>query len=285
MRRLLLLIIALATLLPSLAFGYDVLVLQSRRDPAHEEVLKGFHNGSKPSERVIVLSDYAEVDVIRIVREDRPSLILAIGDAALNATRPVRQTPVVSVMALGIHTVSANRTNVSGIGVYADPNKYLKMFKTMNTRRVGVVYNAAKSGWYMQQARKAAAAAGIELVVREVSSPKESIDKLASLAGKIDILWMLPDSTAVSRENAEAYFRFGQLNSVPVVSFTSSYLGLGAAAVIDIDRPAIGRQAAVMAEQLLNGSDTTPVAFPDIVKPVTNQTVLKRLNISLDAQK
>ena len=71
-------ILVMATLLPVLAQAYDVLVLQSRRDPAYEEVLKGFNNVLKVSKRVIVLSDYAEVDVVRIVREDQPSLILTL---------------------------------------------------------------------------------------------------------------------------------------------------------------------------------------------------------------
>ena len=119
MRRLLLLILALATLLPSLAQAYDVLVLQSRRDPAYEEVLKGFRAAATASQRMIVLSDYAEVDVVRIVREDRPELMLAVGDTALTAARKIQQTPVIAVMSLGIHNQKASQTNLTGIGMFA----------------------------------------------------------------------------------------------------------------------------------------------------------------------
>jgi putative ABC transport system substrate-binding protein len=61
MRRLVLLIVALATLLPTLAQAYDVLILQSRRDPAYEEVLSGFRSGGSISQRVVVLADYQHV--------------------------------------------------------------------------------------------------------------------------------------------------------------------------------------------------------------------------------
>ncbi|OGU16762.1 MAG: ABC transporter substrate-binding protein [Geobacteraceae bacterium GWC2_53_11] len=282
MRRLVLLILALATLLPSLAQAYDVLILQSRRDAAYDEVLKGFHFEKKSSLRLLVLSDYAEVDVVRIVREDRPKLILAVGDAALAAARKIQQTPVVAVMALGVHKRSS-QANVAGIGMFASPERYVSLFRSMKARRVGIVYNPAKSGWYMRQALQAAAVGGIELVTREVSSARDTLGQLATLAGKVDALWMLPDSTAVTRETTEAYFRFGQQHSVPVISFASSYLGLGAAAVLDIDRVAMGRQADAMVAELLRGSraDGAPLEFPRGITVKTNPTVLKHLGSSI----
>jgi putative ABC transport system substrate-binding protein len=288
MRRLAFLILALATLtlLPSLAQAYDVLVLQSRRDPAYEEVLNGFrasHNGSR---RLIVLSDYAEVDIIRIVREDRPRLILAVGDAALTIARKIPQIPVVAVMSLGIHNRKASHSNLTGIGMFAPPERFINMFRAMKTQRVGVVYNPAKSGWYLRLARQAAAEAGIELVTREVSAPRDTVERLATLAGKVDALWMLPDSTAVTRETTEAYFRFGQQQSIPVVSFAANYLGLGAAAVLEIDRNAMGRQAEAMIEALLKGShaDTTLPGFPNGITLKTNPSVLKRLKVSINEE-
>jgi len=277
MRRLILLIIALATLLPSLAFGYDVLILQSRRDTACDEVLKGFRSAQKTSIRMLVMSDYAEVDVVRIVREDQPQVILAVGDAALKAVRKVRNTPVVAVLALGINSASAVQRNLTGISMYASPEGYINMFRNMKTRRVGVIHNPARSAWYLQKARQVAKHAGIELVVREVSSSREAVGQLSSLAGKVDALWMLPDTTAVTRETIEAYFRFGQENSVPVVSFAGSYLGLGAAAAVEINYQALGLQADRLAAAILEGEGTGEVVFPQRTKVKVNQVVLDRL--------
>jgi putative ABC transport system substrate-binding protein len=284
MRRLTFIIIALATLLPSLAQAYDILILQSRRDPAYEDVLKGFRALRSDSLRVVVLSDYAEVDVVRIVREDRPRVILAVGDAALTATRNVRNTPVVAVMSLGINSHKRSHDNLTGVGMLAPPERYIAMFKAMKIRRVGMICNPAKSGWYLRLARQAAEAAGIELVVREVSAPRESIERLSALAGKVDALWMLPDSTAVTRGTVEAYFRFGQEQNIPVVSFAASYLGLGAAAVLEIDRLAIGRQADAMVAEILRGTrrESMSLDFPKGITLKTNASVLKRLRIAIN---
>ena len=284
MRRFILTIFALATLLPSLAQAYDVLILQSRRDPAYEEVVKGFSAKNNASKRLLVMSDYSEVDVVRIVREDRPRVVLAVGDIALTAARKVQQTPVVSIMALGIHNRKVSQSNLSGVGMFAPPERYMSMFKTMKTRRVGVVYNEAKSGWYLTLAHQAAKDAGIELVTREVSIPRDTIDKVSSLAGKVDALWMLPDSIAVTRETTEAYLFFGQQQAVPVVAFAANYLGVGAAAILELDRIAIGSQADAMISKLLNSessenSENSQLRFPkgSIIK--TNPSVLSRLGL------
>ena len=280
MRRFILLILALAILLPSLAQAYDVLVLQSRRDPAYEEVLKGFLADHSPSQRKLVLSDYAEVDVVRIVREDHPRLILAVGDAALKAVRNVRNTPVLSVMTLGINKQSDLQPNLTGISMFVAPERYMSIFQGMKTRRVGVILNPSRSGWYLEQARRAAALAGIELVVREVATPRETPDMLSSLAGKVDALWMLPDTTAVTRETIDAYFSFGQQNSVPVISFSESYLDLGAAAALDIDRYELGRQAAGIAAAFLSGRKIDwQIVYPEKTVVKKNSTVLQSLRI------
>ncbi|RII26745.1 MAG: ABC transporter substrate-binding protein [Geobacter sp.] len=278
MRRLLFVIIALATLFPSLAQAYEVLVLQSSRNAGYEQALKGFRSGCIASQRVVVLSDYAEVDVVRIVREERPRLILAIGDAALAAARKIRQTPVVAVMSFGINA----KANLTGITMFAPPTKYCKLFNQLKVHNVGIIHNPDKTGWYLDTAQKAAEKVGIKLIVRKVASPRETLAQLDSLAGKVDALWMLPDTTAVTRETVEAYFRFGQQQAVPVVSFAASYLGMGAAAAVEIDTIEMGRQAGDMANALLRGSriDTIPLVAPRGTKYRINQSVLGKLDIN-----
>ena len=280
MRYLISLILACATLLPIMAEAYDVLIIQSRRDPAYEEVLKGFRSDRKLSERVIALSDYSEVDIARIVREDQPGLVVTLGDSALTATAKVRQTPVIALMALSAHNLNGSRANVAGIGMFVQPEHYMNIFKGMKARRIGIIHNPAKSGWYLRQAQHSAQQAGIDLVVRSVKDPRDTLNQLESLAGKVDALWMLPDTTAVTRDTAEAYFRFSQEQRIPVISFAAAYLGLGAAAVVEIDRFELGRQANDLAMGFLTGNASgVPFEFPQKIFTRSNPSVLKHLGI------
>ena len=282
LRVLISLIFALLVMVSGLTelFAYDMLVLQSRRDSAYDEVLSGFRSERNISQRVVVLSDYSEVDIVRIRREDQPRVILAVGDAALKTARRVSAVPVVSVMSLAIHRYAGSAHNLTGVGIYAQPQIYMSLFKSMRLRRVGVVYNPARSGWYLQQARQVAAEYGVELVTREVSDSRDVVARVQSLSGKVDALWMLPDITAVTRETTEAYFRFGQEHSLPVVSFAGSYLGLGAAAAVEIERSGLGRQAADITASLLAGRSAAsmPLRFPASTSIKKNTRVIKRLS-------
>lgn len=281
MRRLILLILALATLLPISADAYDVLILQSKRTPANDEVLKGFGFDRKTSRRMLVMSDYAEFDLMRIVREDKPRLILALGDSAVKAARKVQNTPVVAAMSLAITENGVKSDNFSGISMIASPDYYLGQFQKMNKRRIGLIYNPAKNSWYVKQVLKSATEAGIELVLREVFTPREAVNTLSSLTGKVDAFWMLPDTTAVTRETVEAYFLFTQQHNIPLVSFAKPYLGIGAAAVIEVDNVETGRQADHMAQQILSGGAVpTGITMPAKATVRTNQTILNRLGLS-----
>ncbi|MDD2539716.1 MAG: ABC transporter substrate binding protein [Desulfuromonadaceae bacterium] len=275
MRHLVLIILALATLLPSLAQAYDILVLQSSHNTAYDTVLKNFQTTTNASQRVIILSDYAEVNAARIVREDRPQLIFAIGDTAVTATSKIQSTPIVTAMALDI----SSRHNVNGVTVFAPPKDYLKLFKKLKANRVGIVYNPSKTGWYLNKARKAADQAGFKLEERTVRVPREVIAQLNSLAGKVDALWMLPDTTAVTRETTEAYFLFGQQHGVPVIAFASRYLGLGAAAILEIDPAAVGHQAGDMASALLGGASTPRYEELNHTTVKTNASVLRKFSL------
>lgn len=278
---LLALIVCLALLLPALAQAYDVLVLVSRRDSAYEEVLRGFRGMRMFTDRVVILTDYAEADIQRVVREDRPGMVLAMGDSALAAARGIRQIPIVAVMSLGIRDRRNNLPNLAGIDMFAPPDTYLELFKEMKKHRIGVLYDPAKSGWYLRRAQQLAHHYGIKLVVRETPAPRDTLGRLASLKGQVDAVWMLPDTTAVTRETAEAYFVFSQEEQVPVVSFAGAYLTLGAAAVVEIDRPELGRQAADLCSKVLHGTGTADLTFtwPRKTTIKNNRNVLKRLGI------
>jgi len=274
-RCLVLLILALATVLPSRAQAYEVLVLQSHHAAGFDTVLNGFRTRCNASQRTIVLSDYTEVDVGRIVREDNPLLILAIGDNAVKSVRAVRSTPIIAAMSFD----NGSKPNLSFIPMLAAPGRCCHLLRKLKARRVGVIYDPAKTGWYLKFARQAAEKAGIKLIERKVSTSREAIPQLLSLAGNVDALWMFPDVTAVTQETIEAFFRFGLKQGIPVVSFNDRHLGLGAAAVIDIDLAELGLQAGDMAEAFLKrgSAPDAAIVFPRTTTYKTNPSVLDHL--------
>jgi putative ABC transport system substrate-binding protein len=281
LRKIILLILALLfTAGPAAA--YEVLVVQSLRHPAYDEVLRGFRSVCAAESRVLVLSDYAEADVARIVREDRPRLVLTLGDGALKAVRKVRQTPVVAVMALGLRGPRGARANLTGIDMLIPPERYLPLFAAFKAKKTGTLYDPAKTGPYVNRGAAAFRQEGEELVARVVRDPKETLGRLAGLGGKGDSFWLIPDTTAVTRETLPAYFHFTQEQLVPLVSFTALHLGYGAAVVLEFDRADMGKQAGEMALSLFRGASPAdiPLASPRKATVRSNHAVLKRLGFS-----
>ena len=269
-------------LIPIDALCYDLLIVQSQRSPVYDEVMRGFHTEAQFSERVIVLSDYNEIDLVRIVREETPMAIITLGDKALTAARKVRQTPIIALMALSYRVGGNGHSALTGVEVQSSPERYLTIFASINTSRVGIVINSVNSAAYIKQARKAAAGFGIDLVVREVKSSREVSEQLNYLAGKVDALWMLPDSITASGEAADAHFLFSASHKVPVVSFSSTYLASGATMALEIDRFDMGKQGGDMAVSLMSGVGISriPSEMPRKTTVRNNPSVLRRLNLN-----
>lgn len=271
-------------MLASPAAARDVLVVQSVRSALYDEAVKGFRSACPADGGTLVLADYADPELARVIREERPRLIVAVGDGALASLRGTHRAPVVSLMALGLPVRPAESGNVTGVALFAKPDHYLALFRRLRARRVGLVYDPAHTGWYVKLARAAARQYGVELVTREVGDPREAMAQLATLKEAVDALWVIPDTTAVTTQTLEAFFLFGQRQSLPVVSFSAAHLKLGALAAVEADRLELGRQAGEVARELLRGTPAAelPVAFPRRVSVRINEAVGKWLKYPAD---
>lgn len=277
--RALILSIALIILSALPTFAADVLILQASRNQAFVEAVAGFRESCDRSSRVVVLSDYSEVDVARLVREEQAQLVLAVGDPALAAARKAVRVPVVSLMALA--PLGSRSPQVTAIAPVAAPEAYLRLFKEMGRKRVGLISDPKRTVAYLEGARLAAADLGLELVVREARSPKEVLTRLPELKGQVDALWMLPDTTVVTNDTVDAMVRFSMEQQLPLVTFADHYVTKGATASLQTDQSDMGRQAAELGNALFKGTaSNAPLSFPRTTRRL-NDNVAARLGISL----
>ena len=280
--RALLLSLLLALTLSSMpaAWGADVLILQSSRTPAYDEALRGFRAACKSSGHTLVLSDYAEVDVLRIVKEERPRLILAVGDKALAASRKVREVPLLSMLSLSLNLSKRFPDNVGGVAMAVAPGEYLKLFGALGAKRVGVLYDPKKTGLYLKRAAHEARELGFVLVAEPVLEARDLQSKLEKMKGEVDAFWMLPDSTVVTMVNVEALLLFSMSQNIPAVTFTGQYLKNGAAAALEIDPFDMGVQTGEVAASLLRGeARRVQVIPPRKIRLERNESVLRKLRL------
>ncbi|MBU5614532.1 ABC transporter substrate-binding protein [Geomonas azotofigens] len=278
----LLLCILLTWLLAAPALASDLLILQSSRSPVYSEALRGFHAAARNNEQPLVLSDYAEVDVQRLVREERPRLVVAIGDQALIACRKIREVPVVSMLSLSLSQKS-QPDHVGGVTMVAAPGRYLDLFAQLGAKRVGVLYDPKLSGLYLKRAAAEAEDHDVSLTLEPVRNSRELQGKLEKLKNEVDLLWLLPDSTVVTTVNVEALLLFSMTQGIPAVTFTGQYLKNGAAASLDIDPYDMGVQTAELALSLLRSGpyQKVPVLDPRKIRLQVNDRVLRKLRLKV----
>jgi putative tryptophan/tyrosine transport system substrate-binding protein len=267
------------------AFASDVLVLQSLHVKPFDDALRGFRSACKSEAKSVVVADVEGTDIIRLVREERPRLILAIGADALKSVKRIREIPIIHLMVLNPEKITGDARNVFGIDMNIPPEKYLSMMERLNLPKlkVGIFYDPAKTGNLVKKIRQSAVSMGIEIIAREIHNPKEVPEMLIKMRGSCNIFWMLPDSTVVTPQTVEYLLLFTQENRIPIITFAGKYVDYGALASLDIDGFDLGKQAGEMANRVLDGTGISQMRDAGARKAVKklNRKVASKLGINL----
>ena len=267
------------------AFASDVLVLQSMRVKPFDDALRGFRNVCKAESKTVVVSDAEGFDFVRTVREERPSLLLAIGAEALQKVKKIRDIPIIYLMALNPEKITGEAKNFAGVNMNIPPERYLRIMEKLNMPglKVGIFYDPAKNGTFVKRVQQTARSMEIEITTREVHHSKEVPELLAKMKGSCNIFWMLPDSTVVTPETVEYMLLFTLQNRMPVVTFAGKYVDTGALFSLDIDGYDMGKQAGEMANKVLGGTDISDIPNAEARRSVMkiNRKVAQKLGINI----
>ena len=84
--------------------------------------------------------------------------------------------------------IGTEMKNITGVSMNVSVKETIQLLKELspNIRRVGVVFNPAKSGNLVIKAMPVARKQGIQLVTRQIRAANKAIQAVNSLRGKID---------------------------------------------------------------------------------------------------
>lgn len=267
------------------AFAGDILVLQGMRVKPFDDSLRGFKSVCKGESKTVVVTDAEGADIVRMVREERPRLILAIGADALQRVKRIRDIPIVYLMVLNPEKLTGGGRNIAGVDMNLPPEKYLGIMERLNLPKlkIGLLYDPARTGEFVKRIQQTARSRGIEITAREVRHPQEAPGLLAEMKGACNIFWMIPDATVVTPETVEILLLFSQQNGMPVVTFAGKYVDAGALLSLDIDGFDLGKQAGEMANRILDGTRVSDIPATEARKAVlkVNRKVARKLGINL----
>lgn len=126
-------------------------------------------------------------------------------------------------------------------------------------RRLAVVYSPAMSP-YTGMLEDAAGTGGVELVRVQLQSPAQLPDRLRSLLGKADAVWLLPDPALINKTSLSVLGEFSCSNKMPFYAPSAGLLQFGAAASFAPEAEETGKAAARALRAALAGE-----ALPDVI--------------------
>jgi ABC-type uncharacterized transport system substrate-binding protein len=251
--------------IPATARGGDILVVQSLSIKPYNDAIRGFKSVCRARTASLISADLDEVDIAGRVQKEHPDLILAVGMDALEKIRKISDVPIVYLMVLNPHPFTQNNQLITGVSMYVQAEKQLAAFQQVlpHASRIGIMYDPVKSGAFVQKAQKIAAGAGLELVTRKVQNSRDAATALDGMKGKIDALWLLPDTSVVNPGTIDLLLLSAIEYRIPVFTFSEKYTEKGALFSLEVDAAEAGRQAGDMANRILNGTDMSRIDNAD----------------------
>lgn len=281
-------IVLLILLCPSFASPADVVVIQSISIKPYNDVLKGFKDTCNCSVEQIVLTELRGADLKKKINKANPDLVLTIGMDAYSKSHAVTNLPTIYTMVLDPLRTVPDTAATTGISMSISPERQLSIIKEAlpDIKEIGLLYDPARSGEFVKQAMLNAKEKGIELIAKEVYDSKNVPNISLTMKETIDVFWMLPDLTVVTRETFKFMLLCSFQNNIPLITFSEKYVEMGALMSLNIDEYDIGRQAAEMAGQFFSGTALDHIQRTDARKArlTINKTTAEKLGITINSE-
>jgi len=272
--------------------GGDVAVIKSSGADVYEESLEGFRQTIR--HRIVAEYDMrgeferGRKALAKLQSTVNPNLIFTIGPSALQvAAGKTNLLRVVYAMVFNPSSIiGAGRENIAGVSMNVSVKETVKIFSELSPkiRRVGVIFNPARTGYLVIQAALAARKQGIQLISREIRSTKTAIQAVRSLQDKIDALWVLPDETILADEVFQYMLLFSYQNKIPVLGLSERHTQMGALLSLSYGSSKdMGRQAGEIANRIFRGSkpESIPYTTPRQVKLTANLRAARKLKVEV----
>jgi len=268
------------------ASSQEILVVQSHNIKPYADAFTGFKSLVSDRSRGVNFTSRNSNDAVEYLSRRKPDLVLAIGMDALQKVKVFSTVPIVYLMVLNPSVSVSESRNVTGVSMTLSPEKQLAAIHRVLplARRIGLLYDPKKSGSFVKRAQNASKEFKIDLLAKEVNHSRFVPTALDSMKGAIDAFWMIPDTTVVTPDTSELMMLFSLENKIPVCTFSTKYLEVGALMSLDINASDMGRQAGELAVKILSGKRVTEISpvEADSANLVINEPIARKLKVPIN---
>ncbi|MFN3533202.1 MAG: ABC transporter substrate-binding protein [Candidatus Brocadia sp.] len=226
--------------------------------------------------------------VIQNIKDDslKPRVILAIGVLAATLVKEqFPDVPIIFCMVINHERFNLHGANITGISSEASlEDQFAVLKELLGTRKnVGVIYDPVKTGKIVLEASIAAKEFEFNLIKAEVSSEKEVTSVLKNIVNKVDALWMIPDSTVITKNTLSEIPKITLEHRLPIFCTSDAIVKAGVLVSVSPDYKYTGLQAAQLAQKLLSDPTTTSLGIKqlDKLKLTLNTQMAEIIGINL----
>jgi putative ABC transport system substrate-binding protein len=117
-------------------------------------------------------------------------------------------------------------------------------------KKLGVLYDPARSTSFIEEARSAATSASFTLVLRSVDRPERVPEAARAILNEVDALWIIPDPLVAEADAFRFILAEAMKKKVPLLAYSDGFVRTGALLGITPDYRGIGIETARLAEAL-----------------------------------
>jgi putative ABC transport system substrate-binding protein len=232
----------------------------------------------------------AREKVLLLVNGGKTDLLFTLGTEALDLVKDsFSNIPVIFSFVLNpkevIGKAFVDNPNLHGISMNIPPIEQFKILQQAvpRAKRIGVVYDPLKTGGQIAEAIESAKSLGMHIVPQKIASSEEAIDAIDRMEGNVDAIWMVPDTTAITRESMKYILLFSFRNDLPLIGLSEKYVKNGALFALSFDSEDIGRQAGEIAEKILDGKavNSLGIRSPRLLKLSINVRTAEKIGLNV----
>ncbi len=220
------------------------------------------------------------------IRKIDPDVIYCIGSKAYQLVHKVAKNKNVifsSTMKWQLLPIGKNTYGVSN-EIPQSTNLMMYRYFFPDIKKIGVLYSKSYNKKWLKIAKADADKIGVEIIGKAIRKPEEVVSALKELLPKVDALWLTIDPIVLhNKESVKNVFMQSEAARKPVFAYSNVFASYGAVLILSADISTIGKQAAVLALDILENQEITEKIQNPVGSSITlNMKKVKEYGITLN---
>lgn len=211
--------------------------------------------------------DLARQDISgKKLTSDPADIVYCIGAKAyLLCNENIKNKPMVFSSIINWQRLSLS-ADAFGVSNELNARMPIYMFRSVfpEVKKIGVLYSREYNLQWFENTAIQAKELEIELKGKTVSEKRNIMPSLKELTAGVQAIWLIPDPMVIpEKKYLYDILKTCHENRIPVFTYHSAFVRLGAVMSVAVDNPTIGRQVAGIAAEILSGKNPEDrVQFP-----------------------